>query len=1178
MLANVPPGWRSILTIRIRHGIAERGAVAPAPFAVATELSRIDAAWRPAGNFGPDDARIMIATRRSLNFTVPLVLDPPRHCGLSSIALVPGRHLLGSAADCDIRLSFAGVQPRHAIILVGENRTIVKSMDARTWVNDGPLTEMALRPGDRLSIGPVTFRVRSASKDEIAAFETAIDDTDVPTSGIEAGVPTPSYDRIVAEPVTIPVVEPIVSEVAPPVVEVAPEAVVVTPIVAEPIARENVPPPLPTEIPTEAVTVEAVSLDARLDEIQQRLAELELTATSAARPTDLNATENALWVQSLRMREADVLRRVEQLAVDTKHLQERSALVVTEEAQLEQQRQQLALEAQRIAEVAESTRRSLSQEHAQHLSVWQDWEAAYQRMTTDVTGQLDSVERQRQTLQAEADRLSLARTELQRVRSEHEQVRKATEVAQHSLAQERAELTNLRSQFETHRIQSQKEFEEQRRQIAAVRRELDLGRTELTVSAQQMERDRQAVMAERSEQVKRLEIDNQRRTSIQSELEEERRRIRSEQEQLSAQQVDFRRQQVEFEEQQARIVQSHRVEAESANRKYVDLLQQCQQFEQQLATLREMTSANVVSEEPRVIALPPVESLSMAMLDEVSESLSVPQSDVSAETQVPIPETWPSALSNVPEAPVTSKMDSGEFASSEIEPEGLGSASADAGNSIWNLPAVPAFEAPKFPPTSFEARDIPPAPPAASIFPADWTSHLPASGTGSLATRSSDPWGVPDLAALSALSMSLHPTTSVESLLPQTGIDPWGSFTPSTDLAGQSSSFEATAVQLVAPPATEVAKRVAELEADSTATPHFDPLTNQQLTADQTLAVVNRDYGVPVEEEAKTPVADALPSWWVEAPQPEAVEAFKVEQPEWVAEALKTDAPVAEAEAAPSFEAENNPTDLRSTLAMLFDIPATAADPSDGQTEIESSVEPVETAEVVEKSVVAEVPASVATDEDLKKSTSAEDSVEEFMARLLARSRGDESKPSAPVVAPAPAKTPKQAPAEDDAVSFTMPAEQDRSHLMAAPKHKQDKQAVRDNLKSFRQVAHLSARSALARHSLQQLRNATIAKGILLGSASLATMWFFAHPLWGREIQMWKAGGCALAALLSAVEFSRSWTQLFKPLAPQAASNAASDAPAADAVVDDAPIEVVVEAPAPTEMTTTEASSEETPV
>ena len=80
---------------------------------------------------------------------------------------------------------------------------------------------------------------------------------------------------------------------------------------------------------------------------------------------------------------------------------------------------------ERIAEVAESTRRSLSQEHAQHLSVWQDWEAAYQRMTTDVTAQLDSVEQQRQTLQAEADRLSLARTELQRVRSEHEQARKA---------------------------------------------------------------------------------------------------------------------------------------------------------------------------------------------------------------------------------------------------------------------------------------------------------------------------------------------------------------------------------------------------------------------------------------------------------------------------------------------------------------------------------------------------------------------------------------------------------------------------------------------------------------------------------------------------------------------------------------------------------------------------------
>ena len=116
----------------------------------------------------------MMSTRRSplLNFTAPLVLEPPRHCGLSSIALAPGKHLIGTSDECAIRVNVEGVVGRHALILVGENRTIVKSIDSRTWVNDGPVTEMALRAGDRLSIGPLTFRIRTATSEEAAAFHS----------------------------------------------------------------------------------------------------------------------------------------------------------------------------------------------------------------------------------------------------------------------------------------------------------------------------------------------------------------------------------------------------------------------------------------------------------------------------------------------------------------------------------------------------------------------------------------------------------------------------------------------------------------------------------------------------------------------------------------------------------------------------------------------------------------------------------------------------------------------------------------------------------------------------------------------------------------------------------------------------------------------------------------------
>jgi type I site-specific restriction endonuclease len=157
----------------------------------------------------------------------------------------------------------------------------------------------------------------------------------------------------------------------------------------------------------------------------------------------------------------------------------------------------------------------------------------------------------------------------------------------------------------------------------------------------------------------------------------------------------------------------------------------------------------------------------------------------------------------------------------------------------------------------------------------------------------------------------------------------------------------------------------------------------------------------------------------------------------------------------------------------------------------------------------------------------------------------------------------------DDAVSFTLPAETDRSHLMEEPKHKQDKQAVRENLQSFRKVAHLSARSALARHSLQQLRNATIAKGVLLGVSTIAMVWFFTRPLFGAEFQMWKAGACGLAALLAAVEFHRSWSQLFKPIAAPAAPKPAA-AERATEIVSESALVVTADTPAATPEAVTE--------
>ncbi len=97
-----------------------------------------------------------------------LALEPVRRqYRMPAILLVPGQVTLGSAGDCTISLKAEGVMPRHCLIESNAKRTVLFAENARTWHNDGPVRETDLRPGDRLAIGPVEFRVRLATADEL---------------------------------------------------------------------------------------------------------------------------------------------------------------------------------------------------------------------------------------------------------------------------------------------------------------------------------------------------------------------------------------------------------------------------------------------------------------------------------------------------------------------------------------------------------------------------------------------------------------------------------------------------------------------------------------------------------------------------------------------------------------------------------------------------------------------------------------------------------------------------------------------------------------------------------------------------------------------------------------------------------------------------------------------------
>ncbi|WP_131818472.1 FHA domain-containing protein [Planctopirus hydrillae] len=111
----------------------------------------------------------------------PIAFQPREAETVGAFVLVPtlggapwilrrGRHVLGSGPEATLQLSNEGISAQHCLLIVGPSSAIVKAWDSRTWINDGPVREATLKPNDRLTIGPWTFRFRSATADELLQF------------------------------------------------------------------------------------------------------------------------------------------------------------------------------------------------------------------------------------------------------------------------------------------------------------------------------------------------------------------------------------------------------------------------------------------------------------------------------------------------------------------------------------------------------------------------------------------------------------------------------------------------------------------------------------------------------------------------------------------------------------------------------------------------------------------------------------------------------------------------------------------------------------------------------------------------------------------------------------------------------------------------------------------------
>ncbi|QDT55025.1 hypothetical protein Pan44_30660 [Caulifigura coniformis] len=120
------------------------------------------------------------------------MLRPIRgHADSPLIPLGIGRYVIGSGPEADVRLETKGVDAQHAVLLVGPQRSILKAFSRLTWVNDGVVRECAVRPGDRICIGPVEFEVLKAKprrRKPAVASEPAPRPAAAPQSLLDTGI------------------------------------------------------------------------------------------------------------------------------------------------------------------------------------------------------------------------------------------------------------------------------------------------------------------------------------------------------------------------------------------------------------------------------------------------------------------------------------------------------------------------------------------------------------------------------------------------------------------------------------------------------------------------------------------------------------------------------------------------------------------------------------------------------------------------------------------------------------------------------------------------------------------------------------------------------------------------------------------------------------------------------
>ncbi len=401
-----------------------------------------------------------------------LALEPVHfRTGIETIVLSMRKCTVGSAPDCEFRLSNPGVRPHHCVLLCSEKRTVLKAFDRHTWLNEGLVQESIVFPGDVITIGPVEFRVRRATTDEVleqlgweSGVEPHVASPDFPSASLPQA--SPPVDQGIESPIAQPVVETPASSPMPmlsatPMLPVEPEMkrddTPPTPVISMSIQPtvENAAPHPSTE------SAQSVVEDQKIDLIHELLGELNREADAARQRTmQFERTQK-------HSREA-LARRENELAIE-------AALLRQKQADRDELSDELSTMRSEIARAEESLRMDQNS-LATRKDDLADREAELAKLKEQLLHDRASLEKEQQSLTERDVELELRETRL--IEQEN-----ALRDARNSVEQERHETHEQQLQFERdlHELNaSRKEliathqsWEEQSQEWDAVRMELE---------------------------------------------------------------------------------------------------------------------------------------------------------------------------------------------------------------------------------------------------------------------------------------------------------------------------------------------------------------------------------------------------------------------------------------------------------------------------------------------------------------------------------------------------------------------------------------------------------------------------------------------------------------------------------------------------------------------------------